>query len=522
MKQHEHEDMISEEVVATGETDTQTQEGRSSHRREGGTGHHHHHHGCGHHGDGEEGHHGHCCGRHGVGEAHSGHGHCCGHATHEEATETGGRCPHRREDSDGTRRTHDDPKPGGRCPHRRADSDGTRRTHADVVNPVNEEDEAAENLIRWGAARAGVLALTPLVSGIALMANEVYMIGRLAKIYGVKLSDRAIMGFLGAFGARVVGKVALAMIPLPGLSVPVAISVTYGLGCVTRSWVKDGMPVDMQPYVEKFSDLKAEGEAKVEELADNVKKDEPLGDETKQFAAEAKEEMKETAGRGIGKAARVADKAVTDLLLLLGVSQAAIDDKKALAKGVLEVTKETTEELAAEWKEKVSEVAEEAKERAAKAKEQAQETAEDWKDRIDSKVDEIKDDSEDWKDRAKEKAADLKDRVKEKAADWKEQAQEHHVQFKERVQEKAEEFKRDAQAVEDAMSEAVDDVQADVKDAAAAAQDKAEDVAAEVADAVSDAKDKAEDVADEVADAVSDAKDKAEDVAQDVAKKLKS
>lgn len=484
MKQHEHEDMISEEVVATGETDTQEKEGRCPHRHEGGSGHHHHHHH-----DGEHA----CC----YGE---------GHADKHE----GGHCPHRREDSDGTRRTHDEPREGGRCPHRRADSDGTRRTHSDP-RPLNEEDEAAENLIRWGAARAGVLALTPLVSGIALMANEVYMIGRLAKVYGVKLSDRAIMGFLGAFGARVVGKVAIAMIPLPGLSVPVAISVTYGLGRVAQSWVKDGMPVDMQPYVEKFSDLKAEGEAKVEELADNPQKDEPLGDETKHFGAEAKEEMKETAGRGLGKAARVADKAVTDLLLMLGVSQATIDDKKALAKGVLEVTKETTGELASEWKEKVSEVAEEAKERAAKAKEQAHEAAGDWKEKLDRKVDEIKDDSE-----------DLKERAKDKAADWKEQAQEQHAQFKERVHEKAEEFKRDAQKAGEAASEAADEVKADVKDAAAKAKDKAEDVADDVKDAAADAKDKAKDVAGDVKEKAVKAKDDAKEWAEDTAKKLKS
>lgn len=449
MKEHKHDDMISEEIVATGETDTSKKEGRCPHRRTDGTGHHHHHHhGEAAHADGEGGHHksGHCCGKH-------------------HAPQTSGRCPHRRPDSDGTRLTHDDPR------------------------PRNEEDEAAENLIRWGAARAGVLAMTPLVSGIALMANEVYMIGRLAKVYGVKLSDRAIMGFLGAFGARVVGKMALAMIPLPGLSVPVAISVTYGLGRVAQSWVKDGMPVDMQPYVESFADLKAEGEAKVEELADNVHKHQPLGDETKEFGEQAQAEMKEKATRGVNKAARAADKALTDVLLMLGVSQSTIDDKKALAKGVLAVTKETTEELATELKERVAEVAQEAKVRAAKAKEQAEETAEEVKDRLDRKVDEWKEDGADWKETAKEKAEDLKGQAKEKAADLKEQAkglkeqaQEHQARFKDRVQEKAEAFKRDAQTAGDAVEEAAQDVANDVADAVDEAKDTAKKLAKEAAD----------------------------------------
>ena len=104
----------------------------------------------------------------------------------------------------------------------------------------DERDLEAENLIRWGAARAGVISMTPFLGGIALMANEVYMISRLAKVYDVKLSDRTIMSFLGAFGARVVGSVAAMMIPIPGVGLPVAVSVTYGVGRVAQSWIKDG------------------------------------------------------------------------------------------------------------------------------------------------------------------------------------------------------------------------------------------------------------------------------------------
>ena len=291
----------------------------------------------------------------------------------------------------------------------------------------DERDLEAENLIRWGAARAGVISMTPFLGGIALMANEVYMISRLAKVYDVNLSDRTIMSFLGAFGARVVGSVAAMMIPIPGVGLPVAVSVTYGVGRVAQSWIKDGLPLDVKPYVEKFEDLKQEGQEKVEEIANNVKKDEPLGDETQDF-------MEDYAGQAkVHKFLSTADKALTELLLTFGVSQEQIDDKKALAKGIFEVTKDTAEELASEVKERVSEAGADAKSRAELLKDQAQQ-----------KADEVKEKSVDWQAKAEDKVAELKDRVQEKAAEAKvkaaevkEEAADKAAELKDRVQEKA-------------------------------------------------------------------------------------
>ncbi|MDU5915218.1 MAG: hypothetical protein E6Z25_03995 [Negativicoccus succinicivorans] len=298
----------------------------------------------------------------------------------------------------------------------------------------DERDLEAENLIRWGAARAGVISMTPFLGGIALMANEVYMISRLAKVYDVKLSDRTIMSFLGAFGARVVGSVAAMMIPIPGVGLPVAVSVTYGVGRVAQSWIKDGLPLDIKPYVEKFEDLKQEGREKVEEIANDVKKDEPLGDETQDF-------MEDYAGQAkVHKFLGTADKALTELLLTFGVSQAQIDDKKALAKGIFEVTKDTAGELALELKERVNEASADAKLRADLLKDQAQQ-----------KADEVKEKSVDWQAKAEGKVAELKDRVqekaaeaKEKAAEAKEKATDKAAELKERVQEKAAEAKEEA------------------------------------------------------------------------------
>lgn len=308
----------------------------------------------------------------------------------------------------------------------------------------DERDLEAENLIRWGAARAGVISMTPFLGGIALMANEVYMISRLAKVYDVKLSDRTIMSFLGAFGARVVGSVAAMMIPIPGVGLPVAVSVTYGVGRVAQSWIKDGLPLDIKPYVEKFEDLKQEGREKVEEIANDAKKDVPLGDETQDF-------MEDYAGQAkVHKFLGTADKALTELLLTFGVSQAQIDDKKALAKGIFEVTKDTAGELAVELKERVNEASADAKLRAELLKDQAQQ-----------KADEVKEKSVDWQAKAEDKVAELKDRVqekaakaKEKAAEVKEGAADKAAELKDRVQEKAAEAKEKAAEAKEKAAEA--------------------------------------------------------------------
>ena len=45
-------------------------------------------------------------------------------------------------------------------------------------------DWEAEKICRWGAARAGVIVVAPLVGTMALMANEVYMIIRLGELRG--------------------------------------------------------------------------------------------------------------------------------------------------------------------------------------------------------------------------------------------------------------------------------------------------------------------------------------------------
>ena len=46
------------------------------------------------------------------------------------------------------------------------------------------------------------------------MANEVYLVSRIAKVYDVKLSERALIAFLGAVGSRVAGTLLTTLTPI--------------------------------------------------------------------------------------------------------------------------------------------------------------------------------------------------------------------------------------------------------------------------------------------------------------------
>jgi hypothetical protein len=102
----------------------------------------------------------------------------------------------------------------------------------DKPEPLKDIDTEweAEKICRWGAARASVIVVAPLLGSMALIANEVYMITRLADLRGIALSEGAAMGLLGSLGATFVGQSVATIIPMPALQIPLAISITYGVG----------------------------------------------------------------------------------------------------------------------------------------------------------------------------------------------------------------------------------------------------------------------------------------------------
>ena len=166
------------------------------------------------------------------------------------------------------------------------DVDAKAMTVLDAMDETTEDrDLKVETLCRWAAARAGAIVIAPLVGTVALMANEVYLVSRIARIYDVKLTERAVLAFLGAMGSQMAGNLLTTLIPFSVIQVPVAVGITYSLGRVTQRWLRDGMPSDMTPYIEMFGEWKERAKEQVEKLKDNPLKNVPLGDETKDFFA---------------------------------------------------------------------------------------------------------------------------------------------------------------------------------------------------------------------------------------------
>ena len=166
------------------------------------------------------------------------------------------------------------------------DADAKAMTVLDAMDETTEDrDLKVETLCRWAAARAGAIVIAPLVGTVALMANEVCLVSRIARIYDVKLTERAVLAFLGAMGSQMAGNLLTTLIPFSVIQVPVAVGITYSLGRVTQRWLRDGMPSDMTPYIEMFGEWKEKAKEQVEKLKDNPLKNVPLGDETKDFFA---------------------------------------------------------------------------------------------------------------------------------------------------------------------------------------------------------------------------------------------
>ena len=111
----------------------------------------------------------------------------------------------------------------------------TERLDEHKIKYAVDTDKEAEDICRWAAAR-----VAPVVGTMTLMANEVYMITRLAKLRGIKLSESAVLGLLGSLGGAFVGQTLATLIPFAPVQIPVGMSVTYAVGKVANAWLEAG------------------------------------------------------------------------------------------------------------------------------------------------------------------------------------------------------------------------------------------------------------------------------------------
>lgn len=118
----------------------------------------------------------------------------------------------------------------------------------------------ADSYINWAAGRAAAIALVPLpLADVApLIANEVYMLYKLAEIYGIAADNTVITMLLGCAGGSIAGKVGASFLPI--LKVPIAAAVTYGVGKAAKAYFESDMTMNEDELRQEF--LAGEREAR--------------------------------------------------------------------------------------------------------------------------------------------------------------------------------------------------------------------------------------------------------------------
>ena len=118
----------------------------------------------------------------------------------------------------------------------------------------------ADSYINWAAGRAAAIALVPLpLADVApLIANEVYMLYKLAELYGIAADNTVISMLLGCAGGSVAGKVGASFLPF--LKIPIAAAVTYGVGKAAKAYFESDMTMNEEELRREF--LAGEREAR--------------------------------------------------------------------------------------------------------------------------------------------------------------------------------------------------------------------------------------------------------------------
>lgn len=322
-----------------------------------------------------------------------------------------------------------------------------------IETSTDDNDIKVETLCRWAAARAGVIVVAPLLGTVALMANEVYLVSRIAKVYNIKLSEQALAAFLGAVGGHVAGNILATLIPLSVVQIPIAVGVTYSVGKVAQRWMKDGMPSDMQPYLEMMSEWREKAKVQVDKLKDNPLKDIPLGDETKDALRNVTEKMK-----------------------------VVIEDAKSKGKDVLETVKQ--KKVFSDKNLTPSEAAKEVVKSAEEAKETVTVAVEEGMEQAKKDVEPILEEGKEVKEEVEQMGDKIEDKVAEKVKDTVKEAREVAEKVEEKVAEKIEDVSEAAQKVEKKVEEKVDDTVKAAKKAEKTVEDTVKEAVSTAKEAV--------------------------------------
>lgn len=158
----------------------------------------------------------------------------------------------------------------------------------DTFVQATDVSHQVESICRWGAARAAGIAALPSFTYAGLLANDVYMVSRIAQVYGVCPAKEGVTSFLVGLGGSAAAALVCTLVPTVVLRVPVAAAITYGVGKLAAQWIEEGMPVcpNYESYRQRLVEIYEHNKETVVTLANTPLREKPLGNESADFLSD--------------------------------------------------------------------------------------------------------------------------------------------------------------------------------------------------------------------------------------------
>ena len=123
---------------------------------------------------------------------------------------------------------------------------------------IKDLGRVADGYIDWGAGRAVAITMLPLpIADIAaLMANEAYMIYRIAETYGYDIDSSVVSMLIAAVGGTFTRRLLFSLVPI--LKVPIAAGITYAMGKVAKVYFASGMTLSCDALRNEFAQARRE------------------------------------------------------------------------------------------------------------------------------------------------------------------------------------------------------------------------------------------------------------------------
>ena len=119
-------------------------------------------------------------------------------------------------------------------------------------NEIKDFAAIADDYVIWGAGRAAAITMLslPIADIGALMANEAYMIYRIAETYGYDIDSSIVSMLIATVGGTFTRRLLFSLVPI--LKIPIAAGITYAMGKVAKAYFASGMTLRRDALIGEF------------------------------------------------------------------------------------------------------------------------------------------------------------------------------------------------------------------------------------------------------------------------------